>query len=137
VLLPLSECYSDGRVSFSGLLSLIKICNLWRLQILSQFVTFPLPRFPFNTLWDFFTKMINTLLHINDIHIKILHQNILTQITQETHTLLCRAWIHRSYMFILFNNIFVSFLSLLSVYEGMINSQKKHKFNMCFFLHWI
>jgi hypothetical protein len=39
MLSPLSECYSDGRGSLSGLLSLRKTWCLWRLQILSWCVS--------------------------------------------------------------------------------------------------
>jgi hypothetical protein len=39
MLSPLSECYSDGWVSLSGLFSLIMTCCFWRLQILSQYVS--------------------------------------------------------------------------------------------------
>jgi hypothetical protein len=47
--MPLSECYSDGQGSLSGLLSLIKTCCLWRLQIFfSVCSSFWLLHFPFN-----------------------------------------------------------------------------------------
>jgi hypothetical protein len=52
MLLLLWECYSDGRGSLSGLLSLIKSWCLWRSWILSQYVSFLLLHFPFIWWWN-------------------------------------------------------------------------------------